>query len=307
MADAAVLTISDSVTAGTRADRSGPAVRERLEQLGWRVPVLEAVPDDAARIGARLAALADGGQVAAIFTTGGTGLAARDITPEATRGVLDREIPGFGELMRSEGRRSTPLAALSRSLAGTPTWEKLSPGGAIPAARAWHSVIYDSAHERMVVFGGCNGFAPSYRRLSDVWALSLSGSPSWTMLVTPVPGVDAPDPLFAHSAVYDAARDRMVVCGGDAGWISSDVWALSLDSPPAWTSIVPVGQLPLGRVYHSAIYDPVRDRMVVFGGTSGYSNDVCALSLAGTPAWTQLASSGTPPFARDFHTAVYDP
>jgi len=119
MPDAAVLTISDSVAAGTRTDRSGPAVRERLEQLGWRVPVREAVPDDAARIGARLAALADGGQVAAIFTTGGTGLAARDVTPEATRGVLDREIPGFGELMRSQGRRSTPLAALSRAVSGT--------------------------------------------------------------------------------------------------------------------------------------------------------------------------------------------
>jgi molybdenum cofactor synthesis domain-containing protein len=118
MADAAVLTISDSVAAGTRADRSGPAVRERLEQLGWQVPVLEVVPDDAARIGARLAALADGGTLAAVFTTGGTGLAARDVTPEATRAVLDREIPGFGELMRSEGRRSTPLAALSRAVSG---------------------------------------------------------------------------------------------------------------------------------------------------------------------------------------------
>ena len=119
MPDAAVLTISDSVTAGTRADRSGPAVRERLEQLGWQVPVLETVPDDPARIAARLAALADGGKLAAIFTTGGTGLAARDVTPEATRAILDREIPGFGELMRSQGRRSTPLAALSRAVSGT--------------------------------------------------------------------------------------------------------------------------------------------------------------------------------------------
>jgi molybdenum cofactor synthesis domain-containing protein len=119
MADAAVLTISDSVAGGTRTDRSGPAVRERLERLGWRVPVVEVAPDDAARIAARLAALADSGQVAAIFTTGGTGLAARDVTPEATRAVLDREIPGFGELMRSQGRKATPLAALSRAVSGT--------------------------------------------------------------------------------------------------------------------------------------------------------------------------------------------
>jgi molybdopterin adenylyltransferase len=119
MTKAAVLTISDSASAGTRVDRSGPAVRERLEQLGWSVPVVEAIPDEAVEISARLAALADGGQVAAIFTTGGTGVAPRDVTPEATRAILDREIPGFGELMRARGRESTPLAVLSRSLAGT--------------------------------------------------------------------------------------------------------------------------------------------------------------------------------------------
>jgi molybdopterin adenylyltransferase len=119
MINAAVVTISDSVSAGTRQDRSGPAVRERLEQLGWRVSVMEAIPDEAGEIGDRLATLADGGQVAAIFTTGGTGLALRDVTPEATRAVLHREIPGFGELMRARGREATPLATLSRSLAGT--------------------------------------------------------------------------------------------------------------------------------------------------------------------------------------------
>jgi len=119
MINAAVLTISDSVSAGTRTDRSGPAVRERLEQLGWRVSVVETIADEVDEISRRLATLADGGQVAAIFTTGGTGLAERDVTPEATRTVLDREIPGFGELMRLKGRESTPLAALSRSLAGT--------------------------------------------------------------------------------------------------------------------------------------------------------------------------------------------
>ena len=119
MIRAAVLTISDSVSAGTRTDRSGPAVRERLEQLGWQVSVLEVVPDETATISARLTTLADRGQVAAIFTTGGTGLAARDVTPEATRAVIDREIPGLPELMRARGRESTPLAALSRALAGT--------------------------------------------------------------------------------------------------------------------------------------------------------------------------------------------
>src|SRR5437879_5949040 len=119
MIDAAVLTISDSAHAGARADLSGPAVRERLEQLGWRVSVMEILPDEPAEIGTRLAALADAGHVAAIFTTGGTGVALRDVTPEATRNVLDREIPGIPEVMRSTGRLATPLAALSRGIAGT--------------------------------------------------------------------------------------------------------------------------------------------------------------------------------------------
>lgn len=119
MITAAVVTISDSVSAGRRADRSGPVVRERLEQLGWKVAVMETIADEAGEIGVRLATLADGGQVAAIFTTGGTGVAPRDVTPEATRAVLDREIPGFGELMRSRGRKATPLATLSRAIAGT--------------------------------------------------------------------------------------------------------------------------------------------------------------------------------------------
>ena len=119
MINAAVLTISDSASAGKRTDRSGPAVRERLEQLGWSVSVLEILPDEAREIAKRLATLADGRQISAIFTTGGTGLSARDVTPEATRMVIEREIPGFGELMRSRGRESTPLASLSRSMAGT--------------------------------------------------------------------------------------------------------------------------------------------------------------------------------------------
>jgi molybdopterin adenylyltransferase len=119
MIHAAVLTISDSVTAGTRIDRSGPAVRDRLEQLGWQVSLMDVVPDERAQISSRLAALADSEQMSAIFTTGGTGLALRDVTPEATRAVIDREIPGLGELMRARGLKATPLAVLSRAIAGT--------------------------------------------------------------------------------------------------------------------------------------------------------------------------------------------
>jgi molybdopterin adenylyltransferase len=117
--NAAVITISDSAFSGTRPDKSGPAVRQRLEQSGWTVVVSDVIPDEVEQIAARLMEVADSGFVSAIFTTGGTGIAERDVTPEATRAILDCDIPGVGELMRAKGRESTPLAALSRAVAGT--------------------------------------------------------------------------------------------------------------------------------------------------------------------------------------------
>lgn len=119
MITAAVLTISDSSHAGTREDRSGPALRARLEELGWRVLETRVLPDEGALIARALTEIAGAGTASVIFTTGGTGVAPRDVTPEATRSVIDREIPGFGELMRARGREKTPLASISRALAGT--------------------------------------------------------------------------------------------------------------------------------------------------------------------------------------------
>jgi molybdenum cofactor synthesis domain-containing protein len=118
MIRAAIVTVSDSVAAGTREDRSGAMLRERAEALGWRVTAQEIVPDEIDRISGVLTRLADSGQVSLILTTGGTGIALRDVTPEAARTVIEREIPGLGEMMRAEGRKLTPFAALSRSMAG---------------------------------------------------------------------------------------------------------------------------------------------------------------------------------------------
>jgi molybdenum cofactor synthesis domain-containing protein len=114
----AVVTVSDSAATGTREDRSGPQLKERAQAMGFAVTSMELVPDEASQIAGALRTLADSGQVSVILTTGGTGVALRDVTPEATRGVIEREIPGLGELMRSEGRKSTPMAVLSRGLAG---------------------------------------------------------------------------------------------------------------------------------------------------------------------------------------------
>jgi molybdopterin adenylyltransferase len=115
----AVVTISDSVARGAREDRSGPALRQRAEQLGWQVAAAEVVEDDRESIARLLADLSDRRSVSLILTTGGTGIAQRDVTPEATRTVVEREIPGLAELMRAEGRRFTPRAVLSRGIAGT--------------------------------------------------------------------------------------------------------------------------------------------------------------------------------------------
>jgi molybdopterin adenylyltransferase len=114
----AVVTVSDSAVAGARQDLSGPAVRDRAQSFGWTVSEIHLVPDESSQIADLVRRLADSGDVSLILTTGGTGVALRDVTPEAMRGVIEREIPGLAELMRSEGLKFTPMAALSRGLAG---------------------------------------------------------------------------------------------------------------------------------------------------------------------------------------------
>jgi molybdopterin adenylyltransferase len=114
----AILTISDSVSRGTQKDASGPGVRERCAQLGWDVDAEGVVPDEPAAIRDRLIALAEGGAVDLILTTGGTGIGPRDSTPEATTQACQKLLPGISELMRDEGRKKTPRAVLSRAVAG---------------------------------------------------------------------------------------------------------------------------------------------------------------------------------------------
>jgi molybdenum cofactor synthesis domain-containing protein len=114
---AVVLTISDSCSRGEQQDRSGPAVVERLAAAGVGEVVAETLPDELDRIAAALRHYAAAG-AALIVTTGGTGLAQRDVTPEATRRVCDRLVEGLAERMRVEGARQTPLAALSRGVCG---------------------------------------------------------------------------------------------------------------------------------------------------------------------------------------------
>jgi molybdopterin adenylyltransferase len=113
---ATVLTVSDSVAAGTRTDTSGAELCRLLREAGLVVEGPIVVPDERERIAAALVAAA--ARSALVVTTGGTGLGPRDVTPEATRDVLEREAPGLAELLRARGLARTPRAALSRGLAG---------------------------------------------------------------------------------------------------------------------------------------------------------------------------------------------
>jgi molybdenum cofactor synthesis domain-containing protein len=115
---AKILVLSDAAAGGQREDRSGPRVRELLEARGWTVATCEILPDDPDRIRNRLETWTDGDDCDAVFTTGGTGLGPRDVTPEATRAVLQMEIPGLAELMRAEGAKKNLRAVLSRGLVG---------------------------------------------------------------------------------------------------------------------------------------------------------------------------------------------
>lgn len=113
-----ILTVSDRSSRGERPDLSGPALVELVKAQGWQVERTAILPDDRDRLRDALSSWADSGAMDVIITTGGTGFAPRDITPEATRLVIYREAPGLVEAMRMEGLKKTPHAMLSRSVAG---------------------------------------------------------------------------------------------------------------------------------------------------------------------------------------------
>ena len=114
----AILTISDAGSKGERKDTSGDAISEIMAREGFNEVSRDIVPDEAEPISARLREWCDSGKVDIVLTTGGTGLGPRDITPEATRAVIDIEVPGIAEAMRMETLKNTPFAMLSRSVVG---------------------------------------------------------------------------------------------------------------------------------------------------------------------------------------------
>ncbi|MBI4497363.1 MAG: MogA/MoaB family molybdenum cofactor biosynthesis protein [Chloroflexi bacterium] len=115
---AAILTVSDKGARGEREDRSGQVIRDLLGVLPCHIARYEVVPDERPLIAVRLREWADAGGLDLIVTTGGTGLAPRDVTPEATLDVVERLVPGLAEAMRAESLKKTPMAMLSRMVAG---------------------------------------------------------------------------------------------------------------------------------------------------------------------------------------------
>jgi molybdopterin adenylyltransferase len=137
--DAAVVTVSDSCARGERDDLSGPAVSQALAKAGFQVVAHEVVSDDSMRIQNALILLA--GKVRLIVTTGGTGIALHDVTPEATQAVCERLLEGVAERMRAEGGKKTPFAALSRAVCGVRGSSLIlnvpgSPAGAVESLEA---------------------------------------------------------------------------------------------------------------------------------------------------------------------------
>ena len=223
------------------------------------------------------------------------------------------EVVVFGGAFEFESHRSNELWALS--LDGTPHWELRSPTTGPPEERMGQTAVYDPRRDRMVVYGGWNGvpycdyiYCPM-QYFADVWHLDLNGGARWHERVVDQSG------RSDHSAIVDAARDRMIAFGGrDAtyGFVKlNNVLALPLNDSGNWTVMQPLGTLPAPRDRHSAIYDPLRDRMIVFGGSTFMygdlpNNETWQLSLADPMTWTQLAPAGSPP-ARGGHAAIYDP
>ncbi|HYM78923.1 MAG TPA: kelch repeat-containing protein [Candidatus Dormibacteraeota bacterium] len=185
-----------------------------------------------------------------------------------------------------------------------------------PSSRHSHTAVFDPVSAQMIIFGGQSSATGA--SLNDVW-LGVTSSTQSDSFTQEFPTGTAPQARYGHVAAYDSGSNRMTIFGGalSASSCANDVWILDgangQSGTPAWVTGAPSGTAPTPRVNSAGAYDSTTSTLIVFGGnncSSGYFNDVWVLSHAngngGTPAWTQLATSGTPPSARQSASAVYD-
>ena len=197
-----------------------------------------------------------------------------------------------------------PSNDTTKALAWSP---KITGGPGTPLAN--HSAIFDTLGNRMIVFGGFDDVFTAY---NDVWSFDLSSasvsSASWNLETT---GGDTAPFRGAHSAIYDSANRRMIVFGGQDPALDyqNDVYILKL-SDLTWSSPTILGTPPAKRAYHTAVYDPIRQQMIVYAGTNGGIFDledvqVLSLPATGPLVWSSPAV-GARPVHRSQHSAVYD-
>ncbi len=239
-----------------------------------------------------------------------------------TAGLMFQEYVGFGG--RDDTQVHDDLAVLGMRNPSANLWIPSQAAAPRPSAREDHTAIFDNAlgattsnnyrfQHRTVIFGGRSFGGPP---MSDVWALHRSEFSEWSW-TQQFPAADAlwgaPAARSGHAAAFDRPDSSMVVIGGTdaAGQPLGDVWKLFLyrSGGGLWARLFPAGgDSTLPRSGHTVVYDAAARRVILFGGRSGaaYHNDVWQLSLSGTPAWTKLVTTGTPPAPREGHAAQFD-
>lgn len=274
-----------------------------------------------ARPGVRRAARGRNLAVSVLFAVSSGGAAAALDPPPPVGGTWSELLPAGREAHSAVydpvahrvlvfGGRDGPAGAyrndvLELNFGPAPAFTAFTTAGTPPSPRGDHGAVYDAGRRRMLVFGGSD--ANSFR--SDVWALSLDATPTWSLVAAQG---TAPAGRFAAGVTYDSQRDRLVVFGGagSAGYLG-DTWELLLAEPPTWAPISATGNPPSARYGCTATYDPVRDQVLVFGGADATSfngrNDVLTLGFTPGPNWTTPAIQGELPGPRLFHCAAFDP
>lgn len=218
-------------------------------------------------------------------------------------GANNRMIVFGGRVECSNANAEIWVLANANGVGGTPTWTHLSPAaGPAPGARAFHSAVYDSGSNRMIIFGGAAGTGGPL--LNDVWVLAnangLGGAPTWTQLT---PSGTLPPIRQGSSAVYNPATNKMTIFAGSTSiGIANDVWVLAnangLRGASAWAQLQPAGGAPVPRSFDSGVLNLPTDRMTVFGGqdSAGFGlNDAWVLVQPQVSATTTALTSSANP------------